>query len=240
MFFITTADPSLQGNIGRFEINSLSQQTLMELLVADMAYAALCNAPDFIDKCEWPGITCDADASVIRIHLTMSGGTVNLQGVPSTVKKLEMRSCDLFGTFASAALPRGLTYCALSSNSLTGSISIEYLPQELIAIFLSYNQLSGSINLRAAPPQLKLISFDANRLSGSLDLTGLPPCLSVLGLGENSFTGEVDISNLPVGMRELRIQKNSLSGVLDIQAAKARNPSLHVNCDGNTFDAILR
>ena len=92
--FLLCSDP----NLGRVDYNSLSDQTLMELLIEGFDDKTKKRYQDdhgmYLDVCEWPFIKYDDDERVIKIDIDSLhvSGSIELCYVPPKVKQIHIRS----------------------------------------------------------------------------------------------------------------------------------------------------
>ena len=133
-------DPAL----GRLDYESLSDQTLMEILVDEMNEDSKDTLKDkngnFKDVCEWftpfhsteARIQCESERVVgVKIAWSFpSGKPFPFQFLPPLVTKLLSRSCGLNGTLDTMDLPRSLSEIDVRNNNLYGSFHCENLPEK--------------------------------------------------------------------------------------------------------------
>ena len=184
-------------HLGRLDYASLSQQTLMELLIEHIEEKAKIRQEDGSDIDNWDGIDCNEDGNVTLIdwfRLDLHG-KIDLQWVPSTVIDF-----------------------SVSSNWLKGSADISHLPTELESLFLDENSFSGTLDLTALPDCLERLNAFENKFSGSICLTCLPSNLGFLKLSKNSFSGTLDLTSLPDTLAHLDLSKNEFHGCVDFSS----------------------
>ena len=177
------------------------------------------NGSTSSSPCNWFGVSCNAEGSVLRLNLTNS----NLHG---TLYK-----------FSFSSFPN-LAYFDLSLNQLFGSIPplISSL-SKLIYLDLSINQFSGNI-----PPEIGLLInlqtlyLDQNQFSGSIflynnNLSGSIPkelgnlkSLINLALSTNNLLGPIPASlgNLS-NLTHLYLYLNQLSGSIPPEMGNLAN-----------------
>ena len=176
--FVQTAD------IGRVDFASLSDQTLMEMLVEGFSEEIETKFQDehgiFKDVCSWGGVKCDDEDNVTSITLIAQNAPISLEYIPPNVKRFEMYTADLTGTLETSGLPRHLKHFAIGGNGFTGTVNFPEFPGDLRVISLYSNEFSGSAILDALPRSLRVLIFRRNNFSGSLCLTNLPPNLKHL------------------------------------------------------------
>ncbi|GAB4822541.1 hypothetical protein N2152v2_009587 [Parachlorella kessleri] len=125
---------------------------------------------DSNNTCQWSGITCDANASVVGMHLS---------------------GRNLIGTIPASGwtLPPSLQALNVSHNRIYGTLPSSWtLPAHLAGLDLSSNQLSGSLPANWALPGLELAQLDNNQLAGSLPGWQAPGNASVV-VGPQSRMG---------------------------------------------------
>ena len=238
---LATADNEL----GRFDANSLPDQTCMELLVTDLSKSILRLFRDengaFHDVCKWMAVKCNADGGVTRVRfITMAwGGTVNLQYIPPFVKEfaLENRKASfrLSGSLETAMLPQGLTKFTATWHGLDGTVDLATLPSPLVTFDIQKNFFTGSCDLASLPQNLKELNVRGNKMSGKIDLRTLPPVIQRLNLEENAFTREVDFQRLPETLWMLVLEGNSFTGEI---CMAQRKEGISVHCGRNKFAGI--
>ncbi|KNH08045.1 leucine-rich repeat protein [Perkinsela sp. CCAP 1560/4] len=211
--FCTSVDPLL----GRLEYSVMSQQALMELLIAGIEKIDdICGSRDEpTDLCEWPGVKYrkrrDEVVEVAWSSLRL-GGSLDMQWLPQTVVHFCASYNGLIGSSDLEKLPHGLKNFNLGVNNLSGTVRLHAVPKSLVRLNLKCNKLSGSVDLSGLPIGLKHVILYRNELCGSLDLTSLPPQIATLSLDANKFTGSVDFGSLPDSLLLLDISDNDLSG----------------------------
>ncbi|KAK9107804.1 hypothetical protein Syun_023815 [Stephania yunnanensis] len=181
--------------------------------------------PSFVapqSPCNWFGIACNSDRSVINI-------TVSKAGLRGTLDNLSLSSfpdlsyIDLWGNSLTGALPENigvlykLTDLSLSVNKFLGPLprSIANLTQ-LVYLDVNANSLSGELNtlVFANLSKLSNLNLNNNYFTGKIPFElGYLRNLNHLGLGGNSFTGLIPptLCNL-TNLRTLYLYQNSLSG----------------------------
>ena len=216
---ILTADPSL----GRVDYMTLSDQTLMELLIEGFDDKTKKRYQDdhgmYLDVCEWPFIKCDDDERVIKIDIDSLhvSGSIELCYVPPKVKVLNISLW--WGT-----------------NELTGSVDLTSLPDGMESLSLNYNQLTGGIDLTQLPKEMQKLHLYNNKLTGGIDLTQLPDRMSSIFFSNNEFTGEIDATHLPDEMEYLIFNNNKLSGSLIMRLLPRKMKSIDARV--NYFNSV--
>ena len=213
------ADPHL----GRVDYSSLSDQTLMEMLLNGFDEDAQKQFQDehgmYLDVCQWTFVTCDDAENVIKIsQIEGTSGVLSLSCIPSKVKRVDLSYDILFD---------------ISGKKLTGSIYLEHLPQSTTNLCVSYHHLSGSVDLTQLPRQMEELHLQKNLFTGSVDLTRLPQCMMALYLQQNQFTGSVDWTNLPQSLQHLGLGNNQFTGSVDL--SKLPQNMRFIDIDKNFF-----
>ena len=213
---LIAADPSL----GRVDYSSLSDQTLMELLIdgfdAEEKQIFQSREGMYLDVCEWSCVSCDNNGRVVKIkdsHNNTPGGSLALSYVPPKVKEFDM-SCkrSLVGSVELTNLPHGMKILSVSYNQITGSVNLTRLPDSMKYLCLDNNELTGSVDLANLPQSMRVLFLHKNQLTGSLDLTQLPQHVELVFLQDNQFTGSVDLAHLPAKTEGVYLTNNQLSG----------------------------
>ena len=242
-------DPSL----GHLDYESLSDQSLMEMLVTGMDEASLSGAQDangnFKDVCEWKDVRCTNDrvTKVFMYFLEFTGGQFAFEWIPPLVRELTLNACGLRGTLDTAALPpvlvdfqvpgnrlhgeldwkalpRKLEKLIICRNEFTGSCVLADLPDTLIILQAEKNKFSGVLNLEKLPAALKSLDLCQNELHGSIHIEGLPQSMGKIALKGNAFTGDLRIVDYPESLQTLAVEDNRLSGTAVLSEVQGRPP----------------
>ena len=259
---LSTADPAL----GKFDLDSLSEQTRMELLVESLALRwkeQRYDANDiFREVCEWVGVRCTAEDKVFSVLLDDSdGGTIDflylprqmndftlgrcafegnldIRDLPASLKILYIPKNKISGEIDLSALPGEMTNFQCSDNLLTGSCDLEHIPQTLRVLDLAENRLSGSIVLKKLPPRMSEINLEGNQLLGTLDLEHLPRDIFRLNLSSNLFEGQVTIKKYPMLLEFLLLAGNRLSGTAVLASGISTHDCL-IEFFNNSIEAVV-
>ena len=176
LVFLNTADPSL----GRVDRASLPQQALMEMLIYGKTNKQeICgDADEPKDIEQWEGVILEGGEVVkIKWNGFKLSGSLHLQWLPSSVRKLVVPWNNLMGTLDLASLPTAMGDLFLGSNAFTGSIVLERLPEGMEEISVRNNKLSGSLKLDSLPDTLTDFTAFDNEFTGSVDLLNYrQPC----------------------------------------------------------------
>ena len=165
------------------------------------------NVDTFKLACSWPGVFCIAEDQVKRINFSrtvyegveigpkilLSGGSIDLSSMPTTVLSFKLDHQEITGTVDTAALPRGLLSMQLTDNAF-----------------------HGEFNVSSLPPALVNGHFNVNKLSGPIDLTDIPPNVQLLSLANNAIVQEiVCVGTLSSRLVAVDLKGNSIDRVLD-------------------------
>ena len=247
--FLISADTTC---LGRVSHAALSQQTLMELLVADIQSKPRRQKKSFsafsdddgerLDITQWDGLGFDSNGNVETItwHSTHClfrqsqrgpvNGTLNMQWVPSTVKEITWNwvnkvPCD----FADFHFHDGLEIVRMSNSLLTGELSGKTFPASLRTLSLADNLLSGSFDFRSLPYGLNALRVPRNALEGTLSMCHLPRGLETLDLVKNKFFGSVSLGDLPPRTQTCDLSSNNFSGSVHLENIPASMQTLSLD-----------
>ena len=242
---ITTVDPSL----GRLDYDSLSDQTLMEMLIegfTDFGKAQRYQDKNgsYLDVCEWPFIKCDANENVTEvffsINLTQSrGSTIDFGFLPRRVTKVISAETAFQGTLNTAQLPPGLLEIDLEMNGFSGSVDLAALPRHMEHFGVTWNKFSGSLDLTHLPKTLKTLEVMGNKFEGSITLDELPESLTILNLGTNPLTGALSFAKLPPKLNKLSIEDTKFTGRFSLDVYYEALGTLNAWGTAFTGEAVL-
>nr|GMC66437.1 systemin receptor SR160-like [Ipomoea batatas] len=168
---------------------------------------------------DWPGISCNFNASVIGISL--SGMNMRGSFPDSTIichlknlVSIDFSSNNLWGT-----IPANLSTCSkletldLSTNDLTGEIAGELFSMKTLrSLNLQCNMLSGEIPTPMLQHLFQL-SLSYNKLSGEIPTSRVDYNLEDLDLSNNQLNGSIPGELLSMKrLSRLYLQYNMLSG----------------------------
>ena len=225
--------------LGRCDTASLSQQSLMELLVENIPCEKKLkeNSGDFKDIAYWPGVACGSGDTVTSIRMYRffsAGGTIQPEFFPPTVHHIDIRENKLHGSIDLTRLPVGLRSFQASKNLLAGSADLTNLPKEMQVLKLDNNQIGGTIDLTQLPVRIRQVDLSKNCITGEVNLSKLPEQLTELFLHHNDLTGSITLRFIPSELYFLDLSHNSLSGTLDAELMPHR--MLMLNLNDNAFD----
>mmetsp|Transcript_6853 Transcript_6853/g.10373 ORF Transcript_6853/g.10373 Transcript_6853/m.10373 type:complete len:205 (-) Transcript_6853:61-675(-) len=174
-----------ESTLGRIDKSTLSQQTLMELVVEGITNTKrICGDGDNPTPiAEWNGIEYSFFNMPHRWGVTF----------------------DASGN---------VTVITFTSLSLQGSIQLEWLPISTTECAFAYNSLSGTLNLENLPDSLRELDLCHNMFVGTVNLTKLPHGLQRLDLNTTNISGETDFSQLPASLLDLDVTNTKLSGTV--------------------------
>ena len=227
-----TADTNLSA---RFRKLDVSQQSLMELFVADLADVRIAKigGGDFIDITEWSILEFDDEQNIVSI--AMDGyeemgadslefdlytppciksecfgfkGTINFAYVPVTTKHLEIIWLDYEGTLDTADLPDSLVLLDLRGNAFGGSFYVKGLPRNIQTIVISNNRFSGSLHMESLPSKVTEFDMSENEFHGTVNLNALPKDIITLNLKNNKLEGTISLVNPPKQLHEIFLSGN--------------------------------
>ncbi|KAJ3116540.1 LRR receptor-like serine/threonine-protein kinase fls2 [Phlyctochytrium bullatum] len=152
------------------------------------------------DCCTYPGVTCDPNNRITRIHFYGQGISAPIGDAIRNLTSLtyiDINNCDVRGGLEAFRGMRWLTVLSLWANSLTGTLPSWLGEMTEMSIFhMQYNQMTGE--LPAALGNWKDIEF--------------------LGLGDNNFVGSVPSSynkaNWPL-LYAMSLNNMPLTGTID-------------------------
>ena len=224
---------------GRVNIDSMPDQTLMELLVADIENnTALYDCDGFLDIQSWEGLSFDDDENLKKIDFSAAfgfgglggglfgddsdedeeedtfiigpNGSIDFKWIPKSVTDFEIFWLKLKGTIETSELSEDLNHFDVSSNLLAGTFCIASLPQNIHHVSISSNHLCGTLQIEKLPPKMTFFSAESNKFHGTLNLKNLPQNMHSLRLGVNDFSGSVDMSNLPSTMQFCSLHRTGI------------------------------
>ena len=238
---------------GRVDVSSLSDQTLLELLVSDMHHVDKVQDADgdFLDIAEWKGVEV-ADAGVTQIEFRQTDslfavdedftvgpkGSIDLQWLPKTLQVFNIDEMELHGTIETSALPCAMRYLNISDNAFQGTFCTKGLPETIEFVLISCNELHGSISLDHLPRNIELFCAQSNNFSGELNFLKLPESLNALYLYKNKFRGKIDLSRIPARLRSLNIRRNQITQETLVIAVSAQGIP-RISLDEDKFGNII-
>ena len=235
LVYTFTADVSL----GRFDKNSMPQQTLIEMLVQDFIDVKIAKDEEgnFHDIEKWCIFKFNADGEVAEINIDVDdkemgfyliynndfirsiktgcfseGGTIDFQYVPSTVTSLIICEMEFEGTLETKDLPAGLLKLSLTENKFAGTFSISDLPSKIDYVSIRSNHFEGSLDIESLPGSVTVFVASQNHFLGTINLNNLPRALRSLVLSDNELTGSLELRNAPITLEEVSLFGNNFQG----------------------------
>ena len=217
---------AIDDHVGRVDIESLSDETMLELMVQDLPPESKAvfipeEASEEVFLTRSRPAEFDDKGHIVRIYpLSLPNedpmyleGTMHFEYMPRHVQSFNLYKVhDMKGTVETSGLPESLCIFVVSANKFSGSFNFEVLPKELRLLNLSYNAFSGSCVFTSLPVHLKEIFLQRNGFRGCIALHSLPRTLKKLNISENALSGSLILENLPDGLRSLLCQQNQFSG----------------------------
>ena len=240
---------------GRVNISLMDEQTLMEMLIADLPQENMPRSPEgsLLAIQKWGFLTFGDDGNVVMLEFpkNWTGGSnwktnecgerhvkMNFRWIPAYVERFKLVRYGVQGTVDTHQLPRTLRSFVVQGNLLSGAFDVHGLPETLVRLDVSQNLLQGSLDLRALPERLTVLHAWENHFSGSADFTGLPTSLRMLNVCHNGFSGVFKAVNLPGDLRLFSAHWNKF---LDAEAVVDDMPEilqilqLDRSLEGNVF-----
>jgi hypothetical protein len=186
------------------------------------------------DFCEWYGVACGDDSTVIALVL---GGN-NLVGTPpaelfqlATLQYLWLYSNPIQFSFQGIEQATSLTSLLLDS---TGLISLDGIgnASALTDIDIRFNQLRGSLPTELSKLRyLETFSCSNNMLSGTLPSFSSNSKLATIRLGNNIFSGSLPSFYLQRNLTSIDVSGNLLAGEIPNNLLQAVGTSQRVFLD---------
>ena len=212
--------------LGRLDFASLTDQSKMELVVADIADVSRKVFLDknglFRDVCTWDGVDCDDRENVVAITWIGSlwgpkEGTINLGFLPETTATFNCALRKFHGVLDASRLPGKLQTMNVSLNRLMGSIDWAALPASLREFYLENNLFSGSLALECLPPSMQVLIAKKNEFFGKINLKALPHTMWRLNISENNLSGTLHSAALPESLKELYMNNAGVGGFVGLE-----------------------
>ena len=227
--------------LGRVDIHSLSQQTIMEIFADGLAEKLKKILQDehgsYHDVCNWRIVTCNDDNVITNIKLLgCAGGRAAFSYIPTTVTSFQASYSALEGSLETHGLPNNLEILRAQQNTLTGTVDMCQLPAALRIMNIAFNFFCGECDLTSLPEHLEELYVQQNQLSGSVVLDKLPVSLSHLDLEVNQFSGELCFDNLPRAMVSICLGSNGFCGefkILDVPETLTE-----ITANKNNFEGV--
>ena len=205
--FVSPIFLTADANLGRVNLSSLSDQTLMEMLIEGCPENLKKHYRDsdgcFNDVCRWPAVICDADERVVEYHMGLGKrcGSIELAYLPPKMQSFVMPGRSACGTLETTMLPESLRTLRMPQNEFEGTVDFAHLPRSLVQLAIFLNKFTGSADLQDLPPALWKLWIYSNKFSGTLCLSKLPSTLDTLDVSHNSLSGNIFFENVPQFLR---------------------------------------
>ena len=210
--------------LGRVSTASLSDQQLMELMLADIGSACTIQDQDgnFTDLTKLKEVTLDDNGNIASIQFNANfgarayaddflepGGEIHLQWMPEHVQTFNCTSFDFIGEIDTSALPAGLQNFDVTENFFSGTLDLTSLPGAMTHFAAQMNNLTGSVDLTALPASLEELDLSNNDFSGSVDFDHLPQGMRAIYLIRNKLSGRLQLLNTPVTLKNFMVYENA-------------------------------
>ena len=221
--------------LGRLDYLSMSQQALMECLVAQLNEKSLQIFRDenknFKDISEWTGVKCDDEGDVVQIEWSNSGrhgleGSIDFQWIPPTMHSLKLQVLTfekyLIGSLDVHVLPRSLQTLRINIYPKSPSVHIAIsgsfsdLPESMETLYALGCTLDMPLCLIGIPQRLHEILITHHEF-GNIDLRCDSTALTNLTLTKGSKQGTVSFLESPPMLASLDLTVNRLIGTVSFQ-----------------------
>ncbi|KNH08237.1 leucine-rich repeat protein [Perkinsela sp. CCAP 1560/4] len=199
---------TIQGRQSPFDVDRLSSQEQMELMIMNVAGKGQFYEEDYkyLDACKWKGVDCDIFGTVNTItwnnhSIDLESGYIELSRIPDMVGYFNVQNQGFHGTLIMKTLPRKLIELYLTSNYFHGTIELSQLPPSIKDVYLGDNQFTGTINLRNIPESVEFLILRKNRfLQKTVVLDDTIPHKKIkrIDLSENQIDEIVDSMGLTI------------------------------------------
>ena len=214
---------AIDSALGRLNYESLSDQTLMEMLFDGLGAKDKWRLQDgngnYADSCEWTlgwrmKVQCTDDRvkNIKVIDRTFRPKQFPFNFIPPLTEFFAVKDCGIQGTLDTSLLPVHLIKVDVTFNKLHGTIDVKAFPRTLKHIYIYVNAFSGSCALSELPSSVIIAYWSNNRFSGELPLDGLPKSMKSLTLEKNNLTGSIAMARLPSKLERVNLANNAFSG----------------------------
>ena len=235
---LSLIDPSA---LGRLDVTTMSQQALMECLVASGADKSSATFYDdngnFYPIEMWKGVRLDAHGDVVTICWSDISGTLPLRWLPDTTQTLQIYSNKAHASVDFQALPRCLRFFILHGVRVSGEVRLDGLPPHIEHIVAIDSGCTGEIALADIPETLSLIYITEHAMS-RIDLRCTAQGLTIIRLHYGGLHGTLDFRHSPPMLEMLNLGWNALSGALRFEGLSDTLERLYLN--NNAFHGTLR
>ncbi|GLT40888.1 hypothetical protein SLA2020_149890 [Shorea laevis] len=205
------------------------------------------NSKPSTSPCTWFGISCNAQGSVARMNLSVSGISGTLDEFPflslPDLIHVNFRNNSLSGVIPpQISYLSKLVYLDFSTNQFFGTIPAEIgLLQHLENLYLAENHFNGSFPQEIGQlKSLRQLDMYTNDLEGPIPASlGNLTNLTWLSLSINSFSGFIppEMGNLS-RLVKLYLDSNNLTGPIPSTFGNLRNLTLFYLYDNNLYGPI--
>ena len=202
------------------------------------------NCSNIANACNYPGIYCNTNLSLITFNVPLCGGTNIL---PTNINNLlNLRGFQVTLIPGCLNIPQGtipiltkinLQYLGLANLDISGTIPNElFLNSGLISVDLSNTKLSGTI------PQLNLLTLmtqlnlQNNKFSGTFPDISKLTSLQYLKIGSNNFTGS--LPNV-ISCNKLKIYDVSANNFVGNIGSFNSSSLFSIDLSGNKMDGTI-
>ena len=209
---------------GKVDMASLSEQTMMELLLANVKNKEKLQDihGDYIDILQWQDLNFDEDGHVTCVEWNfstpISAGSIDLRWIPLYMQTFSISQCEIGGRIDTNLLPQSLVFLNLRRNRIQGTLEIESLSEPFEVVNIGFNQMTGTLNLPKLPDSITHFIADHNFFSGAINLTRIPPKIKEFSLNNNQLKQKtLIIGKLPQSLVSIRLWGNLFGRVVDGQ-----------------------
>ena len=211
MLCLSFIDPAL----GRLDYDSLSDQTLMELLLDRFVLSQWQDENGCLkNACDWPIVSCTNDRVVdIFFEKAYFGpDQFEFRFLPPLLEYLSASFCNLHGSLDTSLLPRNFGTFDVQFNGLSGTLDWINFPRKLKSMHITHNSFTGSVVLSDLPDSLDTFEANGNNFTGELSFRSLPTSLYRLDLSDNELTGSITIDEMHSSIWQINLGSNSFFG----------------------------
>ena len=236
---------SIDPTLGRIDVSTLSDQAMMETLIAGLSLEIKERYQDenglYLEVCEWEEIYCNGEKRVTHVFIDDQDntvGVVNLEYIPRSVTNFDFVQNTSTGLLITESLRETLKVLNIEETHLAGNVDFLRFPPNLVDIVLTGNKFEGSCILTKLPSSLKMLDVCCNNFRGEVTLDELPQTLCNIDLSHNNFSGRISFDKLPERLGGVHISDINFSGNFEIL-----NPSknlLLINAEFNDFTGTAR
>ena len=235
---------------GRFNVDSVSQQMAMEMLIGRCkGFAGVKDASgNFLRIQDWKGLKFDDTGNVIEIDFSEndlrnswsddSDGEDEDEDIPGAVwgdGQME-RAC---GEVDLKWIPETVRKVCFNASNAAGTVETAKFPRGLVKFDTAFNSFYGTFALGGLPETMEIVDIQANMLDGSLDIAAMPRGMHWMNCGMNAFDGNLHLEALPEKMRVLIVEQNELHGSLRMERLPRAMVSLNVRSNKFTQDTLV-